>query len=732
MNANFKIGFGRANLIVVSLVMCMIFSVAAAAQNNANKVLDEDAADDLVGELSDGLFVLGPSGSEATAITRMWVARGSLGGKTRAQILVLLFADVQAVVKDPAMRTKVWKAWNPPAAPAATPVPIWNDASHPMPQAAAGYITVVSDGTMRLALLKWDVTIVDEQKRPVAGAKVSIKLKYGYAGASGALIRSINGRPVTEGIILTATTNSTGTCSLSIPWTQNVNYDLSVSNAQGQPLKFRFEGKQPYDGPLPKDFNWEAKWKPSETIEMYSPETLAKITKPVDDARKTNADTIAAFLRIPDDKWTRADGWDPSLAAAAVEANNILTNTNVDGPYNALTEHEKVRLGLSLMKLALSPNSFAALKNLYDKVRTYPRVTEPATFTFLGYATKEEARTFHTFEGVIISRSARIPFKDVPDPEDYKLCAKAADERSSPPDDCQGILHAHTPYQARWERTIYTSCLDDPNLKPVADEMAALFRAQMIMPGPLWQGGSPSDARDNICSTLVKNEMAKDMARDGFGVELVNAGLQAGTAEYRPPLRTVNIGGVTERVTDQPGLIKWFGDRGKLAGAGAVYIGERKQQGESDQALQARVLAMLREGVEPVSGRRLDDSLIVYRVQRYQSPEPNTISLPVSSFGAGTQGHLFKNYLENEEFNKGKRDEPYFIGRVPPGRPMPDRRDVAIAIYGWPVGATSYVEMITPKDLTYYFGFVMKRWVMFNLRTGEIYGTSKVDGKLFP
>jgi hypothetical protein len=141
---------------------------------------------------------------------------------------------------------------------------------------------------------------------------------------------------------------------------------------------------------------------------------------------------------------------------------------------------------------------------------------------------------------------------------------------------------------------------------------------------------------------------------------------------------------------------------------------------------------MLREGVEPVSGRSLENSLLVYRVDRLENSAPDIISVRTRSFNSANQGRLIKNYLDDANLNEGKEEEGFFIGRVAPGKPRPDRREIGIAVYGWPVGVGAEITLDVAKDLKPYFVFVMKRWVMFNIRTGEIYGTSKVDGKLFP
>lgn len=110
--------------IVVALI---IFSTTVFSQTQ-EKVLTQ-AETEAVVELA-ARAVLEVTGDESVldAVTERWEAQ-EIEGMTRSQIMRLLFADVQAVIQDPAMRTAIWKAWHPPAAvtttpkTAATPVP---------------------------------------------------------------------------------------------------------------------------------------------------------------------------------------------------------------------------------------------------------------------------------------------------------------------------------------------------------------------------------------------------------------------------------------------------------------------------------------------------------------------------------------------------------------------------------------------------------------------------------
>lgn len=118
----------RAKPLIALALMSLLFSFGVMAQDNPNEPLDGETVGVLLEELAEGLPDLVGNEDQVAAIAEKWEAREDLEGKTRSQIMRLLFADVQVVVKDPATRTKIWRAWNPPSVatapkPAATPGP---------------------------------------------------------------------------------------------------------------------------------------------------------------------------------------------------------------------------------------------------------------------------------------------------------------------------------------------------------------------------------------------------------------------------------------------------------------------------------------------------------------------------------------------------------------------------------------------------------------------------------
>jgi CspA family cold shock protein len=108
---NIRSGINWTKLAIALVLMCLGFSFSAMAQNTSNDPLDAEAVSALIQELSDGLPDLIEDEAQVTAITEKWEARKDLAGKTKAQILNLLFADVKSVIEDKDTQDNIWKNW---------------------------------------------------------------------------------------------------------------------------------------------------------------------------------------------------------------------------------------------------------------------------------------------------------------------------------------------------------------------------------------------------------------------------------------------------------------------------------------------------------------------------------------------------------------------------------------------------------------------------------------------
>jgi CspA family cold shock protein len=83
----------------------------AKSQATPEEPLDDGAVSALIDELKGGLSDQIEDEGQVTAITEKWGAHEDLAGKTRKQILNLLFADVKSIVEDKKAQDSVWQAW---------------------------------------------------------------------------------------------------------------------------------------------------------------------------------------------------------------------------------------------------------------------------------------------------------------------------------------------------------------------------------------------------------------------------------------------------------------------------------------------------------------------------------------------------------------------------------------------------------------------------------------------
>ncbi|MBL8180445.1 MAG: hypothetical protein JNL64_02405 [Blastocatellia bacterium] len=643
-----------------------------------------------------------------------WSDLNSFAGKTRAEIMRQLFADVQAKITDPAARKIIWDRWNRPAAPTFEET----KAPQPIPQTPTGYLAVVSKGNNdrlvneSVPLLRWDVTVIDEQKRPVAGARVALKLVAGTTGLG--IINSVGGRPISDGVVQSATTDNAGRASFAVAWTNSVRYELTVTSAQGR--LFQLGEISPYDGPASQYFFWNTKWEPSKTISVFTPEGAAASNG----REAAEAATIEQLLLRPADDWSRT-GWTPDWTEQAVSINSTFAAPVSDALRAKLTNYQKNVGALNILKLALTPASFERLKQLNTFVQSQPRSNQNAVVSVdIGGKSVDVTATF----------------KQPPNANLYQRCKAETEGQTTTTMECARVLASVVPYQKRWN-AINLSCLDNPGLVPVANEFAALVRTQRTFDAglikydyPLLPGTEistndygPPDTRGWICNALVKNEMAKDMARDGFAPAVLNEVLAEQFEEVRPTITTANIGGRVEKVTDQAALLDLFRKK-DLISLGIAGIGsDSPWQGETPPQYRARVEAFIKTTVDPVSRRPNDNALVVFRVKSLHGKDPAKELTTIGTFLEIESVRLYDSYDRANNLTPERPDDTItFRGKVPPGRPVPDKRDVAVAVYGWIIGLGEN-DGSSP-----HLALVPRRWVMYNIHTGDIYGTTEASG----
>lgn len=155
---NTRSGITWTKLVIGLGLMCLMLSFGALAQTNPEKPLDEDAVSELFGELTAGLTSVIEDEAQIDAITAKWEAREELGGKTKSQILKLLFDDVKSVVKDQQTQNKIWSTWNQneeivDQAPVAKPVV---PANLPTRSALEGTPAIIRPMSSSAGPIKWD------------------------------------------------------------------------------------------------------------------------------------------------------------------------------------------------------------------------------------------------------------------------------------------------------------------------------------------------------------------------------------------------------------------------------------------------------------------------------------------------------------------------------------------------------------------------------------------------
>jgi hypothetical protein len=105
MNRTIKIKFN----LIVAIFLGLIFSFNAIAQGNPlNAQQLANLVKGLKGALQENLQVVeNKGGAQYTAITKKWDARQDLAGKSKSQVIDLLYEDVKSVVKNSEMRYQI-------------------------------------------------------------------------------------------------------------------------------------------------------------------------------------------------------------------------------------------------------------------------------------------------------------------------------------------------------------------------------------------------------------------------------------------------------------------------------------------------------------------------------------------------------------------------------------------------------------------------------------------------
>ncbi len=96
MNINIK----RLRFVKTFVLICLVFSFNAAAQTSSEKPLNAKGLAALTQELKKVVTKNSPDENEAKSVIEKWDERKDLAGKTKSEVIKLLYQDVKSGIKD--------------------------------------------------------------------------------------------------------------------------------------------------------------------------------------------------------------------------------------------------------------------------------------------------------------------------------------------------------------------------------------------------------------------------------------------------------------------------------------------------------------------------------------------------------------------------------------------------------------------------------------------------------
>jgi hypothetical protein len=99
-------------LIAALVLLCSISSFSAMAQTVSDKPLDAKSLTALIEELKGVVAKSSPDEKDATLVAEKWDRRKDLKGKTKKDVINLLFEDVKAVIKDSGTQYQIYSIFS--------------------------------------------------------------------------------------------------------------------------------------------------------------------------------------------------------------------------------------------------------------------------------------------------------------------------------------------------------------------------------------------------------------------------------------------------------------------------------------------------------------------------------------------------------------------------------------------------------------------------------------------
>jgi hypothetical protein len=109
----FKTKINWTKLVIAFVIVCSVSSFGVIAQTTpAEKPLDAKSLSALIEELKGVVSRTAPDEKDARAVGEKWDARKELAGKTKGEIINLLFEDVKSVIKDSGVRYQIYSIFS--------------------------------------------------------------------------------------------------------------------------------------------------------------------------------------------------------------------------------------------------------------------------------------------------------------------------------------------------------------------------------------------------------------------------------------------------------------------------------------------------------------------------------------------------------------------------------------------------------------------------------------------
>ncbi len=111
MSRTSETGISWTKLIAALVLFCSISGFSAMAQTVSDKPLDANSLAALVKELKEVVSSSAPDKKEAALVAEKWDRRKDLAGKTKRDVINLLFEDVKAVIKDSGIHYQIYSTF---------------------------------------------------------------------------------------------------------------------------------------------------------------------------------------------------------------------------------------------------------------------------------------------------------------------------------------------------------------------------------------------------------------------------------------------------------------------------------------------------------------------------------------------------------------------------------------------------------------------------------------------